>query len=181
MKKETATLAGGCFWCIEAVFKRLKGVQSVISGYSGGSMEKAHYDNVSMGTSGHAEAIQITFDPEIISFKTLLDVFWKLHDPTTLNRQGADVGTQYRSVIFYHNKEQQKIAESSKNEADKSGMYRDPIVTKIEPFEQFFKAEAHHQDYYEKNSSSNPYCRIVIDPKITKLYKEFKPLVRTEA
>lgn len=181
MKTETATLAGGCFWCLEAVFKRLKGVQSVISGYSGGSADKAHYDNVSMGTTNHAEAVQITFDPDIVSFKTLLDVFWKLHDPTTLNRQGADVGTQYRSVIFYHDKKQQEIAESSKNEADKSGMYQDPIVTEIEPFEQFFKAEAHHQDYYEKNNRSNPYCRIVIDPKITKLSKEFKPLVKAEA
>ena len=144
-------------------------------------MEKAHYDNVSMGNTGHAEAVQVTFDPTVISYKTLLDVFWKLHDPTTLNRQGADVGTQYRSVIFYHDKAQQQIAESSRAEVDKSGMYQDPIVTKIEPFENFFKAEAQHQDYYEKNSSSNPYCRIIIDPKITKLYKEFKPLVKTEA
>lgn len=181
MKTETATLAGGCFWCIEAIFKRLKGVESVVSGYSGGSMENPGYDKVSMGTTGHAEAIQITFDPEVISYKTLLDVFWKLHDPTTLNRQGADVGTQYRSAIFYHTPQQQKIAEGSKNEADKSGMYSAPIVTTIEPFENYFEAEDYHQEYYEKNSSSNPYCRIVVDPKITKLSKEFKPLIKEAA
>ncbi len=177
---EIATFAGGCFWCIEAIFKRLKGVESVISGYSGGALDNPNYDKVSMGTTGHAEAVQVTFDPQVIHYSTLLDVFWHLHDPTTLNRQGADVGSQYRSVIFYHNDEQRKIAEESKEALTKLKTYRDPIVTQIVRFEKFFKAEDYHQDYYITNSS-NPYCRIVIDPKITKLYKDFKPLVRNES
>ncbi|HVZ58300.1 MAG TPA: peptide-methionine (S)-S-oxide reductase MsrA [Patescibacteria group bacterium] len=181
MVKEVATVAGGCFWCLEAIFKRLMGVESVISGYSGGSMDNPSYDKVSMGTTNHAEAIQITFDPQVISYQTLLDVFWHLHDPTTLNRQGADVGTQYRSVIFYHNDEQRKIAEASKEELEKSGVYKDPVVTQIVPFEKFFKAEGYHQDYYEKNASSNQYCRIVIDPKITKLYKNYHELIKEDA
>jgi peptide-methionine (S)-S-oxide reductase len=174
---QTATLAGGCFWCIEAIFQKLKGVESVTSGYSGGTMENPHYDKVSMGTTGHAEAVQITFDENVLPYSTLLDVFWHLHDPTTLNRQGADVGSQYRSIIFYHNAEQKKIAEESRDALTKSRIYHDPIVTQIVPFEKFFKAEDHHQDYYNTNTS-NPYCRIVIDPKITKLYKDFKPLVK---
>ena len=177
---ETATLAGGCFWCTEAILKRLKGVTSVESGYSGGQMDNPNYDKVSMGTTGHAEAVQITFDPNIISYATLLDVFWKLHDPTTLNKQGADVGTQYRSVIFYHTDEQKKIAEKSKSELEKSGIYYDPIVTQIVPFEKFYKAEDYHQEYYYTNAT-NPYCRIVIDPKITKLYKDFSSLVKEES
>lgn len=174
---ETATFAGGCFWCFEAIFKKLKGVDNVISGYSGGAMDNPNYDKVSMGTTGHAEAVQVTFDPQIIPYSTLLDVFWHLHDPTTVNRQGADVGSQYRSVIFYHNDEQRKTAEDSKEALAKSKTYRDPIVTQIVPFEKFFRAEDYHQDYYTTNNS-NPYCRIVIDPKITKLYKNFKPLVK---
>lgn len=174
---EVATLAGGCFWCTEAIFKRLKGVESVVSGYSGGTMTNPNYDKVSMGTTGHAEAIQITFNPEVISYKTLLDVFWKLHDPTTLNRQGADVGTQYRSVIFYHTDEQKKTAEESKEQVEKSNVYHNNIVTQIVPFEAFYQAEDYHQDYYDSNTS-NPYCRIVIDPKITKLYKDFKPFLK---
>lgn len=176
---EKATLAGGCFWCTEAIFKRLKGVQSVISGYSGGDMPNPNYEKVSMGTTGHAEAIQITFDPNIISYKTLLDVFWKLHDPTTLNRQGADVGTQYRSIIFYHSPEQQQIAEESKKNLEQSGLYHESIVTQIMPFTAFYEAEDYHQGYYDTNTT-NPYCRIVIDPKITKLYKDFKPLIKEE-
>jgi len=174
---QTATFAGGCFWCIEAIFKKLKGVENVVSGYSGGKMENPNYDKVSMGTTGHAEAIQITFDPKVISYPTLLDVFWHLHDPTTLNRQGGDVGTQYRSVIFYHSDEQKKHAMDSKAALEKEEVYHDPIVTQIVPFEKFFKAEDYHQDYYTTNTT-NPYCRIVIDPKITKLYKEFKPLLK---
>jgi len=177
MTTDKATLAGGCFWCTEAIFQRLKGVVSVESGYSGGEMDNPSYDKVSMGTTNHAEAIQITFDPTVIAYKTLLDVFWKLHDPTTLNRQGEDVGTQYRSVIFYHTPEQKKIALESKQDLEKSGYYSAPIVTQIEPFEKFFKAEDYHQAYYEINQT-NPYCRIVIDPKIQKLYKDFKPLVK---
>ncbi len=177
---QTATFAGGCFWCIEAIFKKLKGVQSVISGYSGGKMENPNYDKVSMGTTGHAESIQVIFDPNVISYSTLLDVFWHLHDPTTLNRQGGDVGTQYRSVIFYHTEEQREIAEKSKEDLTKSKTYRDPIVTQIVPFEKFYNAEDYHQDYYNTNTT-NPYCRIVIDPKITKLYKDFKPLLKVDS
>lgn len=152
---ETATVAGGCFWCTEAIFKRLKGVDVVRSGYADG-----------------AETIQIKFDPKIISFEKLLEVFWHLIDPTTLNRQGADVGEQYRSIIFYHSKGQKKVAEESKKRADQSGMYKDPIVTKIEPFRNFYKAEEYHQNYFEKNSSQ-PYCQLIINPKIDKLIREF--------
>lgn len=152
---ETATLAGGCFWCTEAIFKRLKGVYEVISGYS-----------------DKAESIQIKFDPKIISFEKLLEIFWHLIDPTTVNRQGNDIGTQYRSVIFYHNEEQRKIAEDSKEKADESGMYSDPIVTKIEPFKAFFRAEEYHQNYFERNFDK-PYCQLIINPKIEKLIKEF--------
>lgn len=174
---QLATIAGGCFWCFEAIFKRLRGVESVVSGYSGGKVTNPTYEKVSMGTTGHAEAVQITFNPSIISYKTLLDVFWKLHDPTTLNRQGADIGTQYRSVIFYHNDEQKKVAEESKKNIENSSLYHDRIMTQILPFEAFYKAEDYHQSYYDTNTS-NPYCRIVIDPKITKLYKDFKPLIK---
>lgn len=174
---EIATLAGGCFWCTEAIFKRLKGVESVASGYGGGQMENPTYEQISSGETGHAETIQITFDPKIISFEKLLDVFWHLHDPTTVNRQGTDVGTQYRSVIFYHNKEQKRIAKSSKKQIEQSGMYKDPIVTQIVPFRTFYKAEDYHQNYYERNSHL-PYCRIVIDPKIQKLMREFTDNVK---
>jgi len=174
---QTATFAGGCFWCTEAIFKKLKGVESVTSGYSGGTMDSPNYDKVSMGKTGHAESIQINFNPEKISYSTLLDIFWKLHDPTTLNRQGADVGTQYRSVIFYHDNEQRSLAEASKRMLEKSGIYHGPIVTQIIPFKKFYRAEDYHQDYYNTNSS-NPYCQIIIDPKITKLYKAFKPLIK---
>lgn len=155
---EIATLAGGCFWCTEAIFKRLKGVIKVVSGYS-----------------GKAESIQIKFDPKIISFEKILEVFWHLVDPTTLNKQGADVGTQYRSVIFYHNEDQKKIAEESKKKI--ALMYQNPIVTKIEPFKAFYAAEEYHQNYYERNSDK-PYCQLVINPKIDKLIKEFNELVK---
>lgn len=162
---ETATLAGGCFWCTEAIFKRLKGVHDVISGYSGGTVENPTYEQVCSGSTGHAEAVQIEFDPTIISFEKLLTIFFHLHDPTTLNRQGSDVGTQYRSVIFYHNEEQKGIAEKLK--ADITG-----AVTEIAPFTNFYPAEDYHRDYYAKNSDQ-PYCQFVIDPKIQKLMKEF--------
>ena len=173
MKLETATFAMGCFWCSEAIFRRLRGVESVVSGYSGGGIRKPSYEVVSRGTTGHAEAIQIKFDPKVISYKKLLDVFWHLHDPTTLNRQGADVGEQYRSVIFYHSQEQKDLAEKSKEEIEKKGMYKDPIVTEIMPHKAFFPAENNHQDFYEKNRLY-PYCQVVIDPKIRKLFSEFK-------
>jgi len=177
MGLEIATLAGGCFWCTEAVFNRLKGVEKVVSGYCGGETENPDYESVSTGTTGHAESIQITFNSEVISYKTLLDVFWKLHDPTTLNRQGGDVGTQYRSVIFYHDNAQKTTSEASLHSIERSGIYKDSIVTHIEPFKVFYKAEGYHQKYYNTNDS-NPYCRIVIDPKITKLYKEFSTITK---
>lgn len=161
---ETATLGGGCFWCTEAIFKRLKGVNSVVSGYAGGDMENPSYEKVSMGTTGHAEAIQIKFDESIIPYEKILEVFWATHDPTTLNRQGADVGTQYRSVIFYHNEKQKEIAEKLKQPS---------FVTQIIPYGKFYKAEDYQQDYYEKNKTA-PYCQIVINPKIQKLLKEFE-------
>ncbi len=169
---ETATLAGGCFWCTEAIFKRLKGVSEVISGYAGGDIENPSYEDVTHGNTGYAEAIQLKFDSKIIFFEKILEVFWHLIDPTTLNKQGADVGTQYRSMIFYHNENQRKIAEESKEKADQSGMYPDPIVTKIEPFKNFYKAEEYHQNYFERNSYQ-PYCQLIINPKIEKLIKEF--------
>ena len=156
---ETATLAGGCFWCTEAIFKRLKGVEKVTSGYANA-----------------AESIQIRFDPKIISYERILEIFWHLIDPTTLNKQGADVGEQYRSVIFYHDENQKRIAEESKKNADKSGMYKDPIVTQIVPYSNFYKAEEYHQNYYERNSHQ-PYCQLIINPKIDKLIREFGELV----
>lgn len=179
-KLETATFAGGCFWCTEAVFKRLKGVEEVISGYSGGRVDNPTYEEVSGGDTGHAEAIQIKFDPSIISYELLVEIFFKLHDPTTLNQQGADIGEQYRSAIFYHSEEQKKIAEKVMEKFVQDKVYDDPIVTEITAFSNFYEAEDYHQDYYENNKSSNSYCRIVIDPKIVKLYKDFKDNVRDD-
>lgn len=175
---ETATLAGGCFWCTEAIFKRLKGVVSVISGYSGGQKENPSYDEVCSGTTGHAEAIQIKFDPSIISYEKILDVFWHLHDPTTLNQQGADVGPQYRSAIFYHSAKQ-KVAKKLKEELDKSGEFSKPIVTQIVKFTNFYKAEGYHSNYFDRNKSA-PYCQIVINPKIQKLMTNYKEEVKEE-
>lgn len=177
---ELATLAGGCFWCTEAVFQKLKGVDMVTPGYSGGTIDNPSYGEVSSGESGHAEVIQIKFDPKIISYETLLDVFWQLHDPTTLNQQGADIGSQYRSAIFYHNNRQKELAEKSLEKATDTGMYPDKFVTEIVPFEKFFPAEEEHLNYYESNPNQ-PYCRIVIDPKITKLYKKFSGIIKEEA
>ncbi|MEX0617201.1 MAG: peptide-methionine (S)-S-oxide reductase MsrA [Candidatus Woykebacteria bacterium] len=175
---ETTTLAAGCFWCTEAIFKRLKGVESVVSGYSGGDMENPSYHRVSEGTTGHAEAIQIKFDPKIISYEKLLEVFFKLHDPTSKNQQGADIGTQYRSMVFYHDEGQRKVAEKVKEDLN-SKAYQGKIVTEIAPFKNFFPAEGYHQEYYEKNRTAG-YCTVVIDPKITKLYKEFGEDVKEE-
>ena len=172
-KLETATFGGGCFWCVEAVFQDLKGVEQVVSGYSGGSVENPSYQAVCTGATGHAEVVQITYDPEIISYEELLYVFWRTHDPTTLNRQGADVGPQYRSVIFYHNDEQQAIAQKSKQETDASGLWRNPIVTEISPLRNFYPAENYHQDYFRQNPYQ-PYCQMVIDPKVRKFKKEFQ-------
>jgi peptide-methionine (S)-S-oxide reductase len=169
---ETATLAGGCFWCTEAIFQRLNGVQSVMPGYAGGAVENPSYEQVSTGKTGHAEAIQIVFDPSVISYDTLLDIFWATHDPTQMNRQGADVGPQYRSAVFAHSAEQKKIAEAHKAALAGSGKYRDPIVTEVVPFTTFTAAEPYHRDFYAKNPQ-NAYCIAVIDPKIQKLMKEF--------
>ena len=177
---ETATLAGGCFWCTEAIYKRLKGVESVTSGYAGGTVENPTYEQVSSGTTGHAESIQIEFDPSVISFEKILDVFFATHDPTTLNRQGNDVGTQYRSIIFYHDEEQKLSAQTKIEELTKSGKFKDPIVTKLEPFKNFYPAENYHQNYYEINKNSAPYCPIVIDPKIQKLMREFSDDIKEE-
>jgi peptide-methionine (S)-S-oxide reductase len=177
---ETATFAGGCFWCTEAVFKRLKGVEEVISGYSGGRTANPTYEEVSGGDTGHAEAIQIKFDPKIISYEQLLEIFFKLHDPTTLNQQGADIGEQYRSAIFYHSEKQKETAEKVIEQFEKDKVYDDPMVTEVTPFTNFYEAEDYHQDYYNQNRSSNSYCRIVIDPKIQKLYKDFKGQVKED-
>jgi peptide-methionine (S)-S-oxide reductase len=170
---QKATLGSGCFWCTEAIFERLNGVKSVVSGYSGGKVENPTYEEVCTGTTGHAEVTQITYDPKVISFDELLEVFWKTHDPTTLNRQGNDVGTQYRSVIFYHNEEQKKLAEKYKEELNKSGAWDKPIVTEISPFTKFYPAEDYHQEYYENNPNQG-YCAFVIAPKVEKFEKVFK-------
>jgi peptide-methionine (S)-S-oxide reductase len=171
-KNEVATLGGGCFWCTEAVYLELNGVQKVESGYAGGTVNNPTYRQVCTGTTGHAEVVQITFDPAVISYKEILDVFWRVHDPTTLNRQGADVGPQYRSVIFFHDNEQRAIAEQSKQETDASGLWPDPIVTEISPLRKFFKAEDYHQNFYQDNPNQ-PYCMMVISPKMQKFRKEF--------
>lgn len=169
---ETLILAGGCFWCIEAIFKDLKGVESVVSGYSGGEKENPTYEEVSNGTTGYAEAIEVTFDPSIISRKDILEIFFKIHDPTTLNRQGADVGTQYRSAVFYKNEDQKKTAEEVIQSITGEKVWNDPIVTEVTEFRNFYKAEDYHQDYFA-NNSRNPYCMIVIDPKVKKFRKEY--------
>lgn len=176
-KIDTATLGTGCFWCTEAVFQQLKGVLKVTSGYSGGAEVNPTYKDVSTGTTGHAEVIQIVFDPAEISFDDLLEVFWQTHDPTTLNRQGNDVGPQYRSAIFYHDAEQKSKAEKYKKELNESGAWDKPVVTEISPYTAFYKAEDYHQDYYN-NNGSQPYCYYVIRPKLEKFQKVFKSKLR---
>jgi len=170
---ETATFGGGCFWCTEAIFKSLKGVQTVESGYSGGKVKNPTYKEVCTGETGHAEVIQITFDPKVISFRELLKVFWETHDPTTLNQQGADRGTQYRSVVFYHSPEQKETAEKYKAELNKENVFSKPVVTEITAFDKFYKAESYHQDYFANNRSQG-YCQFVIVPKLEKFKKIFK-------
>lgn len=177
---QKATFGAGCFWCVEAVFQNLKGVKSVISGYAGGHVENPSYREVCSGQTGHAEVAQIRFDPDIISYDQLLTVFWHTHNPTTKNRQGADVGPQYRSVIFYHDDEQKQKAGQSKKETDASGLWDDPIVTEIEPLDTFYKAESDHQNYYKNNPGAG-YCSFVIAPKIKKLRNEFGYLLNEEA
>jgi len=169
---ELATLAGGCFWCLEAVYQQLKGVLKVESGYSGGSVENPSYRHVSSGSTGHAEVVQITYDTSIVSYRELLQVFFTIHDPTTLNRQGADVGTQYRSAIFYHSEEQREIAEKVIAEITAARVWDNPIVTELKPYQAFYKAEAYHQNYYRENSSQ-PYCQVVIAPKVAKFRKQY--------
>lgn len=169
---KTATFGSGCFWCTEAIFQKLKGVLSVTPGYSGGKRENPSYDQVCSGATGHAEVIHIQYDIDEISFEELLEVFWKTHDPTTLNRQGADIGTQYRSVIFYHDENQKELAEKYRDKLDKSGIFDKPIVTEISPFQKFYPAEKYHQDYYN-NNPAQPYCSFVITPKLAKFEKIF--------
>ncbi|MFN8674157.1 MAG: peptide-methionine (S)-S-oxide reductase MsrA [Candidatus Sericytochromatia bacterium] len=177
-KKEIATVAGGCFWSMEAIFQRLKGVESVYPGFSGGIVQNPSYEEVCTGKTEHAESIQITYDSDKISYEKILEVFWKVHNPTTLNKQGADEGTQYRSVIFYHDKKQKEIAEKTKFEIEKSNFWgNNKVVTEIKPYIKFFKAESYHKDYYNKNFD-NPYCKAVIEPKIKKLKFNFKNLLQ---
>ncbi len=171
-KNEVATLAGGCFWCLEAVYNDLRGVEKVVSGYSGGHVVKPTYEQVTKGNTGHAEVVQITFDPQVISYKELLEVFFTIHDPTTLNRQGADVGPQYRSAIYYHSPEQKAVADKTIADIGAAKIWNNPIVTEVSKFEAFYKAEDYHQRYYERNPNQ-AYCRMVIEPKVIKFRKQF--------
>lgn len=170
---DTITLGGGCFWCLEAIYQRLEGVVSVVSGYSGGHIKNPAYREVCNGTTGHAEVVQIVFDKSKTSLEDVLKVFFKVHDPTTLNRQGNDIGTQYRSAIFYHNEQQKGVAEEIKNGLDKAGAFNSPIVTEIAPFTIFYKAEDYHQNYFNENKNANPYCQFVIVPKLEKFEQYF--------
>ncbi len=176
---DTATFGTGCFWCTEAIFEQLNGVLKVTSGYSGGKVVNPTYKQVCTGETGHAECVQVVYEPGKISYDELLEVFWQVHDPTTLNRQGADVGTQYRSAIFYHNDEQKQKAEHYKNELNKSGAFPNPIVTEIAPASTFYSAEKYHQEYYENNKNTNPYCSMVIRPKLEKFKKAFAQKLKT--
>jgi len=172
LSTEVATLAGGCFWCLEAVYDELKGVLDVVSGYSGGNLANPSYDAVCTGETGHAESVQITFDPSVVSYRQLLEVFFTIHDPTTLNRQGADVGTQYRSVIFYHTPEQKTIAEQVIGELGTQQLWPRPIVTEVTPFRVFYLAEAYHQEYFKRNPYQG-YCMAVIAPKVAKFRHQY--------
>ncbi len=176
---DTITLAGGCFWCLETIFKRIKGVISVISGYTGGTTTHPTYDAVCSGTTGHAEAVQITYDATIITLQELLDIFWKLHDPTTVNQQGADIGTQYRSAVFYNSDEEKSIILETKSLLEKSGIYPHPFVTEVSKLSTFYPAENYHQNYYNQNQNQG-YCRLVIDPKIKKLYKDYTDKIKPD-
>ncbi len=171
-RTEVATLGGGCFWCLEAVYEDLRGVEKVESGYSGGTVTNPTYRQVCSETTGHAEVVQVTFDPEVVSFREILEVFFTIHDPTTLNRQGADVGTQYRSAIFYHDEEQRRVAEEVIAELEAEGLWRNPIVTELTPFDAYYRAEDYHQEYY-RNNSYQPYCQVVIAPKVSKFRSKY--------
>jgi peptide-methionine (S)-S-oxide reductase len=172
MSQDVATLGGGCFWCLEAVYDQLRGVESVESGYAGGTVANPTYEHVCTGMTGHAEVVQITFDPEVVTYKDLLDVFFSIHDPTTLNRQGADHGTQYRSVIFYHSPAQKATAEQTVKELGAARLWNAPIVTQIVPFTTFYRAEDYHQEYFANNADA-PYCRVVVEPKVAKFRKHY--------
>jgi peptide-methionine (S)-S-oxide reductase len=177
-REEKATLGGGCFWCLEAVYVELEGVKQVVSGYAGGTVPNPTYRAVCSGATGHAEVVQVTFDPSQVTYKEILQVFFTIHDPTTLNRQGADVGTQYRSAIFYHNPQQKETAEAMIAELEQAGVWSDPIVTQVEPLDVFYAAEDYHQDYYKYNSQQ-PYCQVVITPKLAKFRKTFAPKLKS--
>lgn len=170
--REVATLAGGCFWCLEAVYEQLRGVEEVESGYAGGHVPNPTYRQVTTGKTGHAEVVQITYDPAVVSFRELLEVFFTIHDPTTLNRQGADVGTQYRSAIFYHDEDQKQVAEEVIREMEAATIWDDPIVTEVSPLDAFYKAEDYHQEYY-RNNAYQPYCQVVIAPKVSKFRQKY--------
>jgi len=174
---ETATLGAGCFWCVEAIFERVNGVHDVVSGYTGGKIANPTYREVSSGLTGHAEVVQVRFDPTVISYAKILEIFFKTHNPTMLNRQGADVGTQYRSAIFYHSEDQKSIAYDVKNMLSRAAIWNDPIVTEITPFTAFYKAEDYHQNYLE-NNTKQPYCQMVILPKIDKFEKLFEEYLK---
>ena len=171
MRSEVATLGGGCFWCVEAVFEETKGVLKVESGYSGGFVPDPTYQQVCSETTGHAEVVQVTFDPEVLSYRDVLGIFFATHDPTTLNRQGADVGTRYRSAIFYHDEEQRRVAEEVISEISAEGVWDAPIVTEVVPFDAFYLAEGYHQGYF-RNNALQPYCQVVIAPKVAKYRKQ---------
>lgn len=177
---EKITFGGGCFWCVEAVFDQLLGVETVTSGYAGGHTENPTYKEVCSGTTGHAEVIQVAFDPEIISLDEIFDVFWTVHDPTQLNRQGNDVGTQYRSIILYENEEQKLKAERSIKEYEASEIYDGSFTTQVVPLEKFYAAEDYHQNYYENDGGQNPYCTVVVKPKIDKFYNKFYDKLKPE-
>lgn len=178
--KQVATLAGGCFWCLEAVYDGVKGVTDVVSGYSGGQVANPSYREVCTGRTGHAEVVRVTFDPQVVSFRDLLHIFFTIHDPTTLNRQGADVGTQYRSAIFYHTPEQKDVAEQVIKELEQEKVWDDPIVTEVVPFEAFYPAEDYHQEYF-KNNPNQPYCQVVVAPKVAKFRKHYLSQLKATA
>jgi peptide-methionine (S)-S-oxide reductase len=177
---ETTTLGGGCFWCLEAVYDEIEGVASVESGYSGGARANPSYEQVSTGATGHAEVVQIRFDPEITSFREVLQIFFSIHDPTTPNRQGNDIGSQYRSVIFHHSEEQKEVAKKVMEELERSGVFKTPVVTELVPFERFYPAEGYHQEYYRRNPAQ-PYCQFVIDPKVSKFRAQYFDKLKTKA
>jgi peptide-methionine (S)-S-oxide reductase len=177
-RREVATLGGGCFWCLEPVFGDLRGVVSAVSGYAGGHVPNPSYEQVCSGRTGHAEVVQVTFDPSVVSYHDLLGIFFSIHDPTTLNRQGADVGTQYRSAIFYHSPEQKETAEQVIREVEGEGIWSGPIVTQLVPFEEFYRAEDYHQDYFANNPSQG-YCSVVIAPKVAKFRKQYQEMLKS--